>query len=240
MSRSGRRDAGETLIEILMSIAILGIASTGLIMGLSTGIFATDSHRRVSSAEAALRAYGELAKASILHPTSTVTTSPVGPFAVGEPIAVPVGSTSDFPSTFPYTIALGDALVSVTSKTTTAFNGEALASGWFAAGEDVRRYESCPAAPHFADILIEHPELTSIDRLAKPEIDSITFYDSTQTQVDCSSYRGTSGTTPCAVTDEQRTTCDPPWLRLDLSIKSTDTGRSQTSLTTAVIVRRAA
>lgn len=241
MTKDVGPERGETLLEILMAVAILGVASTGLIMGLSTGLFATDSHRRLSAGESTLRAYGELAKAAVLHPAQTVTTSAVGPFSKEDgSLTIGVASTSDFPSSFPYTIALGDSLILVSAKTGTTFTGEPLAGGLFASGEEVRRYESCPNAAYFADILSAHPELGEMDRLGEPEIGEIAFFDIAKSEVDCEEFRGEDGETICAVTGDQRTVCDPPWLRLALSIESTDAGRSRTTLTSEIVIRRAA
>lgn len=53
------RDRGETLVEVLMSVAILGIATTGVLGLLQTSIGASDIHHKQSVAGAILDNFAE-------------------------------------------------------------------------------------------------------------------------------------------------------------------------------------
>lgn len=57
-------DEGFTLPELIVTIAILGIAIVGLIGGLFGLVMARDTHRRVSRADGYLRTYAEAVKAA--------------------------------------------------------------------------------------------------------------------------------------------------------------------------------
>lgn len=59
----GRGDGGETLIEILVSLAILGIAVTALLVALATNASTTIVNRDQAQAEATLLAASEYVKA---------------------------------------------------------------------------------------------------------------------------------------------------------------------------------
>ena len=45
------RDEGDTLIEILITVMVLGITVAGLIGALTLGISSTDAHRRLTNIE---------------------------------------------------------------------------------------------------------------------------------------------------------------------------------------------
>jgi prepilin-type N-terminal cleavage/methylation domain-containing protein len=54
-----RDDRGETLLELLVAVAIMGIAVVAVIGGLGTSIMLSDIHRKQATAGAAVRNYGE-------------------------------------------------------------------------------------------------------------------------------------------------------------------------------------
>jgi type II secretory pathway pseudopilin PulG len=60
--RRARGERGETLAEILVTIAILGVAITALIAGLADGILASAVHRQHATADTALRSAVETLK----------------------------------------------------------------------------------------------------------------------------------------------------------------------------------
>jgi len=63
ISGSRRRDdLGETLLELLVTVSIMGIAFVGILAGIGTTFMATDSHRQDATAEAVLRSYAERMK----------------------------------------------------------------------------------------------------------------------------------------------------------------------------------
>jgi prepilin-type N-terminal cleavage/methylation domain-containing protein len=57
---SGER--GETLVEILVTVAIMGICFVAILLGVTTAYTATDTHRQESTAEGVLRSYAERIK----------------------------------------------------------------------------------------------------------------------------------------------------------------------------------
>lgn len=60
-----RNDAGDTLIEVLIAIAVLGICIAALLAALMTAIRSSVEHRSLANIDAVLRSYAEAAKAQI-------------------------------------------------------------------------------------------------------------------------------------------------------------------------------
>lgn len=58
-----RRDDGESLVEILVAVAILGIAFVSILTGIGTLVMGTDIHRKQSDAYVVLENAGEAVKA---------------------------------------------------------------------------------------------------------------------------------------------------------------------------------
>jgi type II secretory pathway pseudopilin PulG len=54
-----RGQRGETLLELLVTVTIMGTAFVGIIAGIGTTFMATDSHRQAATAEGVLRSYAE-------------------------------------------------------------------------------------------------------------------------------------------------------------------------------------
>ena len=65
MSSHAASDAGETLVELLISLAVIGIAMTGLLGGLVTGISSAGTHHAEANAAQLLASAGE----ALLDPT---------------------------------------------------------------------------------------------------------------------------------------------------------------------------
>lgn len=235
-------DVGETLIELLVAIVVLGIAAVGLVAGLSTGIFASDAHRRLTTAESNLRDYGELVKDKVLHPATTKLTTDLPSYANGDNLTLQVDSTSDFTDSGQYTIAVDGVLMLVKNQSATTFSVQAMGGGESRSGATVERYESCPTADYWDDVLTDHPELTASNGDA-PSITGVTYYDknnSALTASECNDYHSDSGKTTCSLSSDWRTACDPPWISVAVRMSSTNAGRSAQSTTTNVIIRRVA
>lgn len=84
---------GETLIEVLISLVVLGIVFAAFFAGIATTSTATKSHRYFVTADAVLRDYAETAKQAA---RDTCTSSNTG-------AAIPVTLTTPTPSGFTVT-----------------------------------------------------------------------------------------------------------------------------------------
>ncbi|TNC29576.1 PulJ/GspJ family protein [Amycolatopsis alkalitolerans] len=58
-------DRGETLLELLVSVAILGLAGVALVGGLTTAVISSDAHRKAATAGATIRDYAETIETSV-------------------------------------------------------------------------------------------------------------------------------------------------------------------------------
>jgi type II secretory pathway pseudopilin PulG len=52
-------DRGETLIELIVALAIMGITVVAIVSGIATGIVMSDIHRKQATAGAVVRQYAE-------------------------------------------------------------------------------------------------------------------------------------------------------------------------------------
>ncbi|MBI4729748.1 MAG: type II secretion system protein [Acidobacteria bacterium] len=57
--RAGRDERGTTLVEVLVAVAIMGVAFTSILGGIATSIMASDMQRKEATAETVLRSYSE-------------------------------------------------------------------------------------------------------------------------------------------------------------------------------------
>jgi prepilin-type N-terminal cleavage/methylation domain-containing protein len=58
-------ERGETLLEMLLAIAILGVVVVGLMAGLTTSVLMSDVHRKQSTAGAYVRDFAEAVEKSV-------------------------------------------------------------------------------------------------------------------------------------------------------------------------------
>lgn len=200
-----RRSEGETLIELLMAVVILGIGAMGLIAALSTNVVATEGHRRLSDSEKVTRAFGELVKDQVLHPATTNLTADTVPYANGDTVVLNVVSTAAFTDPAPYYIAVDNIVMQVTSQTATSFTAKALGGGadsgpWTDKdgvshpGAQVQRYEPCPmpysqggfAPPGYWDAISQSAQFappTVGSGIARPYVTAVAFYGDGNTLV---------------------------------------------------------
>ena len=54
-----RSDAGDTLVEVLLAIVILGMASVAILMAFATSISGTAQHRSIATMDTVLRTAAE-------------------------------------------------------------------------------------------------------------------------------------------------------------------------------------
>jgi prepilin-type N-terminal cleavage/methylation domain-containing protein len=66
--RCRRGERGETLVEILVSIVIIGICFAAILGGLTSSIFGSRVHREQATVETVLRSYAEATKAQVNRP----------------------------------------------------------------------------------------------------------------------------------------------------------------------------
>jgi type II secretory pathway pseudopilin PulG len=65
-----RREHGETLVELLVTLSIMGIAVVALVGGIAASIRMSDIHRKQAAAGAFVRAYAEALETSVAaHPS---------------------------------------------------------------------------------------------------------------------------------------------------------------------------
>ena len=65
-SRGGRSpDAGDTLIEIIVAVAIIGISATGILGGLAAALGGSGTHRSLTTLDAIIKSFVETAKYDI-------------------------------------------------------------------------------------------------------------------------------------------------------------------------------
>jgi type II secretory pathway pseudopilin PulG len=58
-ARLGRRESGETLVELLVTVVILGTSIVAVVLGVATAVASSDSHRQEATAEGVLRSLAE-------------------------------------------------------------------------------------------------------------------------------------------------------------------------------------
>jgi type II secretory pathway pseudopilin PulG len=74
--RPGSSDTGETLIELIIAVAIMGITVVALVGGTATFILMSDVHRKQATAGSYVRSYAEAVQAYVAAGNFDATTSP--------------------------------------------------------------------------------------------------------------------------------------------------------------------
>jgi type II secretory pathway pseudopilin PulG len=82
LPRRGRSEAGDTLIEVLLAIVVLGIAAVAILLAFATSLSGTGEHRTLATFDTALRTVSEEATSQIQQQTTTVFASCGGAAAV--------------------------------------------------------------------------------------------------------------------------------------------------------------
>lgn len=106
-----RAERGETLIELLIALAIIGIAMVAVVGAMSSGILVSDLHRKQAIAGSAVLSYAEAVKQAAKSSGYQASCSPT----YGSGYAVPAGYAK--------------SMVSTSFWTGSAFQASCLASG---------------------------------------------------------------------------------------------------------------
>ncbi len=93
----GRRDSGETLVEILFTIVIMGLTVTALVSSLATTGNAGNAHRVSVQADVVLRNYAEAAKAAATQCASGQSLTVVYPTSLPSGFNAPTGASGACP-----------------------------------------------------------------------------------------------------------------------------------------------
>jgi type II secretory pathway pseudopilin PulG len=91
-------DRGETLLELLMAVVILGIGAVAIGAGLTTAVLASDLHRKESTAGTVVRDFGEAIQTAVAAGGYVPC---AGPGTYGSPagFVVPTGFASSVTTT---------------------------------------------------------------------------------------------------------------------------------------------
>jgi type II secretory pathway pseudopilin PulG len=80
--RRVRGERGETLLELLVTVVIMGACFVAILGGIATTFMATDGHRQAATAEGVLRSYAERIEdandVAYVNCATTATYSPAG------------------------------------------------------------------------------------------------------------------------------------------------------------------
>lgn len=235
MTRSPNRgDPGETLIEILISIIVIGITVSALIGGLTLALTASDTHRRLTNVEVVARAYGELVLEAATHRQSTTMTVDSAVNTKSLTVASTAGFTSGAMAAVDGEVVEIDSVASGTILTLKDFTREAHATGSM-----VILYQSCPTA---TDLAVGFTPPAG-SKLAPPVITDIEFFDrqGKLLTVGCDKYWESTGL-PCSVFEKPRehlTQCDPALIRVTIDLASADAASGTgAGTTTRVLIRR--
>jgi prepilin-type N-terminal cleavage/methylation domain-containing protein len=94
-----REERGETLIELLIALSIIGIAMVGIVGSMSTGIIVSATHRKQAVAGAAVMNYAEAVKQEALASLPSVGYKEcAASSAYGSSYTAPSGYTKSPPS----------------------------------------------------------------------------------------------------------------------------------------------
>jgi type II secretory pathway pseudopilin PulG len=95
----GGDESGETLIELLMAMSILGLGVVAIVGGIGSSIFLSDVHRKEATAGAVVRTYAEAIEGVVAaSPTAYVDCAVPSAYATPAGFSSPSGFTSSVTS----------------------------------------------------------------------------------------------------------------------------------------------
>src|SRR5690349_17582143 len=83
-------DRGETLLELGVALAILGMAVVAVVGGMSAAVMLSDVHRKQATAGVAVRDYAEAMQTAVANGHYTACAAPAAGFV---PFTAPTGYT---------------------------------------------------------------------------------------------------------------------------------------------------
>lgn len=92
-ARHLRCDRGETLVEVLLTVMIVGLSFAALLGGVSTSIVVSDLHRKQASEQTLIRSYADAVQASPAWKGCAATTADYAPGAVSYTVPPSYGGT---------------------------------------------------------------------------------------------------------------------------------------------------
>lgn len=243
LHRGTAADAGDTLIEILIAIVILGITVTAMIGAITVAITSSDTHRRLTDVELLSRSYGEQVEDQALHPSSTTLASA----ASSGDKSITVASSTGFPTSGSFTAAVDGEVVSVTKINGTTWTISALADD-HTSGTPVVQYQPCPGVSdlYVSGFSVGSARVVSPDSMSQSAtITNVEYFDNagnSYSAAACSTFWSTSGL-PCSKFESSDTVhlteCDLPLIRVTIHFDSTDkTQPTGATADTRVLIRR--
>jgi prepilin-type N-terminal cleavage/methylation domain-containing protein len=82
-------ERGETLVEMLLAVAIMGIAAVALMAGLTTSVLMSDIHRKQATAGTAVRDYAEALQNYVADGHYVDSCASPAPYALGSIVDSP-------------------------------------------------------------------------------------------------------------------------------------------------------
>lgn len=237
-----RGDAGETLIEILMSIAIMGVVLVGLIAGLTTAMLGADVHRHLTDVEIVARQYGEALVTKAYDPPSTTLNADATSTSLTVS-SVPAG----LPAT-PFYVAVDGEVLQVKNMSGAGNKTWQLQDppqDSHLSGAAViydAMYDACVAPAHLAPT---YTVPATAKYVQMPTIVTLEFFAPTgATIADCTTWPTTTAL-PCSTfaaggggKKEQLTDCDPALLRVTIKTQTSTSAPRKADTTTRVLIRR--
>jgi len=141
-------DRGESLIEVLVSVAIMGTAVVALVGGLATAILMSDTHRKQAQAGVHVRAYVEAIE-------TAVATSPSS--------YVDCATKPSYEALFAQPAGFGREVVSVTYWNGTAFSSATCTADQGVQRVTVRVWSLDGRASERLDVIIRKPCRSTLD-----------------------------------------------------------------------------
>lgn len=244
----GRRirsdERGETLIEILLTVMIMGVAFTGLLAALTYAVRGSDTQRRLADAEVIARSFGEAVKNTALNAPSTKLATAIADHDTSSTVVFTVSSAAGFPAA-PFWVQVDTEVLRITSTVGTVFTSASSTSdkgyGSHATDTPVTLYDPCPSTT--SALIVPSGFTTGSTKFNTPVITGVEYFakdGSSVTSANCASYyKSSSSFCNNALDNAHFTLCDVPTFRVRFTVSSVDsTNASGATTSSAVTFRR--